>query len=87
MVSCKRLNLVRGWLAGECGGATRFPRVLHGELDDHAGALVRLNEAGADIFVMINAGDGVVHARANTCRTTENVTRVRAMFATSTELL
>ena len=30
---------------------------------------------------MVNAGDGVVHDGAKTCRTNANVTRVRALFA------
>lgn len=29
---------------------------------------------------MVNAGDGVVHDGANTCRTTANVIKVRALF-------
>lgn len=58
----------------------RLAQVLHGTLDAHAETLGRLNDAGAGIFVMVNAGDGVVHTGARTCRTAANVVRVRALF-------
>ena len=61
-------------LAGACA------RVLHGSLDQHAAQLTELNERGSGIFVMVNAGDGVVHAGARTCRATLSVQRVRAVF-------
>ena len=61
-------------------GPARFPRVLHGTLDQHAGELVALNKQGAGIFVMVNAGDGVVAPGSKTCRTAANVKRVRALF-------
>lgn len=59
--------------------ATR-PCVLHGSLDEYAEQLTNLNDRGAGIFVMVNAGDGVPKAGAKTCRTTANVQRVRAVF-------
>lgn len=55
-------------------------RVLHGPLKDHAEELRNLNGNGAGIFFMVNAGDGIVHEGAKTCRTAKNVTRVRANF-------
>ncbi|MGQ0511546.1 MAG: AAA family ATPase [Betaproteobacteria bacterium] len=55
-------------------------RVLHGRLEDHAAELAHLNANGAGIFVMVNAGDGLVHKGAKTCRTAANVVRVRAVF-------
>lgn len=60
--------------------AAATPRVLHGSFDEHAGELARLNEQGAGIFVMVNAGDGVVREGSKTCRTAANVIRVRAVF-------
>lgn len=48
-------------------------RVLHGTLGQRAAELARLNDAGAGIFVMVNAGD----LRG---RTAENVISVRAVF-------
>ena len=60
--------------------AAECPRVLHGSLDQHARQLTALNEQGAGIFVMVNAGDGVVHAGANSCRATPSVIQVRALF-------
>lgn len=62
---------------GDAGG---YPKVLHGKLGEHQEELVRLNELGAGIFVMVNAGDGVVHDGAKSCRTAANVVRVRAVF-------
>jgi hypothetical protein len=55
-------------------------RVLHGTLDQHADELIRLNLAGAGIFVMVNEGDGVVHTGKKTCRTNDNVKRIRSVF-------
>jgi hypothetical protein len=55
-------------------------RVLHGSLKAHAAELSVLNEEGAGIFFMVNAGDGTVHDGERTCRTARNVTRVRANF-------
>lgn len=46
-------------------------RILHGTLAEHAAELQRLNEAGAGIFVMVNAG---------TARNKPGVTRVRSYF-------
>jgi hypothetical protein len=60
--------------------AAERPRVLHGSLDDHAEKLTALNDQGAGIFVMVNAGDGVIKPGAKTCRTAANVQRVRAVF-------
>ena len=48
-------------------------QILHGTLNQHWDELVRLNAAGAGIFVMINAGDGKG-------RQASNVIRVRAHF-------
>lgn len=55
-------------------------RVLHGSFDEHADALRELNDGGAGIFVMVNAGDGEVHEGQATCRTNRNVVSVRALF-------
>jgi len=49
-------------------------RILHGTLADHGNALQTLNQAGAGVFLMVNAGDGQG-------RKSENVVRVRALFA------
>lgn len=57
-----------------------FNRVLHGTLAQHEEVLVDLNTHGAGIFVMVNRGDGVVHAGCKTCRTKANVIAVRALF-------
>ncbi|HEX7600616.1 MAG TPA: DNA-primase RepB domain-containing protein [Polyangiaceae bacterium] len=56
-------------------GAKRdmLARVLHGTLRQRAAELSRLNEVGAGIFVMVNAGD--LKGRRE-----KNVTRVRALF-------
>jgi P4 family phage/plasmid primase-like protien len=40
-------------------------RVLHGTVEEHWRELVRLNRAGAGIFVMVNEGDGQGRAAAN----------------------
>ena len=57
-----------------------WPTVLHGSFDEHSGQLASLNDAGAGIFVMVNAGDGLTRASSKTCRTAANVVRVRALF-------
>lgn len=57
-----------------------FQRVEHGTFEEHRRLLTIMNNRGAGIFVMVNAGDGVVRDGARTCRTTANVTRVRALF-------
>lgn len=49
-------------------------RILHGTLADQGNALQALNQAGAGVFLMVNAGDGLG-------RKSENVVRVRALFA------
>ena len=54
--------------------------VFHGTLEDHDQALIDLNRQGAGVFVMVNKGDGKVHAGNKTCRTNKNVIRVRAAF-------
>jgi len=58
----------------------RFACVLHGTFDQHSAQLVRLNNSGAGVFVMVNEGDGVTHDGSKTCRTLKNVIRVRALF-------
>ena len=58
----------------------RLARVLHGTLDQHTDALVRLQQQGAGIFVMVNKGDGVTHKGNRTCRKAQNVVAVRALF-------
>lgn len=55
-------------------------RVLHGTLVQHAAELVRLNGLGAGVFVMVNKGDGVVHAGEKTSRATPSVVAVRSLF-------
>lgn len=50
-----------------------FNKVLHGSLDKHTHTLESLNERGAGVFVMVNAGD-------LKGRKTQNVQRVRAVF-------
>ena len=60
-------------------GAVR-PRVFHGPFLEHADALAKENDHGAGVFVMVNAGDGIVLEGAKTCRTARNVQRVRAPF-------
>ena len=46
-------------------------RIRHGTLAEHAAELQKLNEAGAGVFVMVNAG---------TARNNASVTRVRSYF-------
>lgn len=55
-------------------------RIFHGTLDQHHGALTRLQQQGAGVFVMINKGDGLVHPDAKTCRTAKNVVAIRALW-------
>jgi len=55
-------------------------RVFHGTLEQHQGALIELNTQGAGIFLMVNNGDGKVHAGKRTCRTNASVIAVRALF-------
>jgi DNA primase RepB-like protein len=64
----------------EAKGSTARPRVLHGTFDQHEAELGALNRSGAGIFVMVNAGDGEIRPGAKTCRTQDNVVRVRALF-------
>ena len=56
-------------------------RVFHGTLDQHIESLTKLNQQGAGVFIMVNEGDGVIHAGNKTCRTASNVIQVRALFA------
>jgi hypothetical protein len=48
-------------------------RVLHGTLGEHASTLATLNQQGAGVFVMVNAGDGKG-------RESRNVQSIRAVF-------
>lgn len=48
-------------------------RVYHGTLQQNERKLIRANEQGAGVFVMVNAGDG-------NGRAAKNVARVRALF-------
>ena len=54
-------------------GAARYPKILHGTLDEHADTLSSINQQGGGIFMMVNAGDGKG-------RKAKNVVRVRAVF-------
>lgn len=56
-------------------------RVYHGTLQQHYDILTSLQQQGAGIFVMVNEGDGVIHAGNKTCRTASNVIKIRALFA------
>lgn len=56
------------------GDGRHLARILHGTLAEHAPTLQKLNQAGAGVFLMVNAGDGQG-------RKTANVVRVRALFA------
>ena len=49
-------------------------RILHGSLREHVATLARLNERGAGVYFMVNAGDGMG-------RKAGNVQHVRALFA------
>jgi hypothetical protein len=55
-------------------------RVLHGTFDTHTDQLCKLHDRGAGIFVMVNRGDGVIHEGARSCRTADNVVKVRANY-------
>ena len=55
-------------------------RVLHGTFAQHQQDLMRLNEEGHGVYVMVNKGDGIAHGNAKTCRTAANVVAVRALF-------
>jgi hypothetical protein len=57
-----------------------FAKVLHGTLDEHAQELTQLNQQGAGVFVMVNAGDGAIKAGRKTCRTNDNVVGIRALW-------
>ena len=48
-------------------------KIMHGTLVDHRTVLERLNQRGAGVYVMVNAGDGKG-------RTAKNVRRIRALF-------
>ena len=61
-------------------GGTALAVVRHGAFDVHAEELRHLNDRGAGVFVMVNAGDGTIHPGSRTCRTAANVLRVRALF-------
>ncbi len=56
-------------------------RVFHGTLDQYLDDLTKLQQQGAGVFMMVNEGDGVIHAGNKTCRCTSNVIRVRSLFA------
>lgn len=56
-------------------------RVFHGTLDQHLDHLTKLQKQGAGVFMMVNEGDGVIHAGNKTCRCASNVIRVRSLFA------
>lgn len=58
----------------------RLAKVLHGTLAEHQKRLTQLQQDGAGVFVMVNEGDGVIHAGSKTCRTAANVVRVRALI-------
>lgn len=55
-------------------------KVFHGTFQEHQDSLCKLNGMGAGVFVMVNEGDGVRKSERNTCRTNDNVIRVRAIF-------
>lgn len=55
-------------------------KVLHGTLKQHQEELTRLQRKGAGVFVMVNAGDGIVRENRKTCRCKENVFGIRALF-------
>jgi hypothetical protein len=65
----------------EAPGAPRsLARVFHKKFEDIAPKLVELNQQGAGVFVMLNAGDGIEHDGRATCRTNANVLRVRVAY-------
>jgi hypothetical protein len=57
----------------ERDGCNIKPAILHGSIDELASQLIAANQAGAGVFVMVNAGD-------QRGRKAENVVRVRAHF-------
>lgn len=57
----------------ERDACTVKPAILHGSIDELASQLIAANQAGAGVFVMVNAGD-------QRGRKAENVVRVRAHF-------
>lgn len=61
-------------------GSAARAMVLHGTIDEFREKLEHVNQRGAGIFVMVNAGDGLIHEGAKSCRTAANVQRVRAVF-------
>lgn len=54
--------------------SSALSRIVHGTLREHAATLAGLNEKGAGVFFMVNAGDGMG-------RKAGNVQQVRALFA------
>ena len=64
----------------EARDSSTSPTVLHGALGSVRDRLEALNRHGAGIFVMVNAGDGLVPEGGKSCRTAANVRRVRAVF-------
>lgn len=62
------------WFDDKKRGAKVLPGWLHGPLSEHWKTLVEKNQAGAGIFVMVNAGNGKGRA-------TSNVVGLRALFA------
>jgi hypothetical protein len=58
----------------------RLSQVLHGSFEEHRVTLAALNDLGAGVFFMVNRGDGRVRPGSHTCRTTANVTAVRALY-------
>lgn len=58
---------------GNNGKRHHLSKVVHGSLDQHRDELIALNQQGAGIFVMVNAGDG-------NGRRTENVIGIRAIW-------
>jgi hypothetical protein len=61
-------------------GNGTLARIFHGTFEEHKDELVRLNQQGAGVFVMVNEGDGVIHEGQRSCRTNANVIRIRAFF-------
>jgi hypothetical protein len=58
---------------GSAKGKRELSRVMHGTLREHAATLADLNEKGAGVFFMVNAGDGLG-------RKAGNAQQVRALF-------
>lgn len=65
---------------GDKAKSQSLNRVFHGTLDQHADELIKLNLAGAGIFVMINEGDGIPSPGKATCRSNDNVVCIRSVF-------